>query len=316
MATEDSLARRIAHEIFIRERVSGNLASKTIQTLASLGEDLTFPPGTVIYRAGEPAAALYGLLGGQIDLLVEGKPPRRFRPHGPLGHIEVLEDIPRRHTAVCVTEVAVSRLWADEYRDFLEDHFDFVMAAVLNAASDLHRASLALAPDGGFAPAVTSALPGPMNLAQKVITLRDSGALSGASTQAIVRLASLSREIREDAGEIVFDHGGAAGLFFLVAGGLVEARRDAPEMVGRFGRGDLVCGYGALGDADNLYSARALTPVSVLSLREEDFFDVMEEHFDLARSVLAGIGLEAERLVDEIERRTGVSVPPMGQERP
>jgi CRP-like cAMP-binding protein len=103
----------------------------------------------------------------------------------------------------------------------------------------------------------------------------------------------------------VFHRGEAAGKFYVVAGGVVEARHEAPDLVARFTRSDLVCGYGAFGQADNEYVAVALTPAVVLSFREEDFFDVMEEHFELTRSVLAGIASDYERLLVERDRRAG-----------
>jgi len=40
-------------------------------------------------------------------------------------------------------------------------------------------------------------------------------------------------------------------------------------------------------------------------IREEDLFDVMEDHFDVARSVLAFTAAERERLLLEIEARGG-----------
>jgi len=44
----------------------------------------------------------------------------------------------------------------------------------------------------------------------------------------------------------------------------------------------------------------------VLRLREEDFYDVMEDHFDLARSALSYLASENERRLDEAERGPNV----------
>jgi CRP-like cAMP-binding protein len=143
-----------------------------------------------------------------------------------------------------------------------------------------------------------------VNLVDKIEVLRDSKVFRKANMQALVRLALLANEIRAGTDGVLFRRGEAAGSFFLVAEGVVEVSHEAPALVARFRRGDLVCGYGALGNADNQYDAVARTPAIVFSFSEEDFFDVMEEHFALTRSVLAAIASDYTRLVLERETRS------------
>ena len=66
-------------------------------------------------------------------------------------------------------------------------------------------------------------------------------------------------------------------------------------------------GGGMAAQGEHQFFARALTDSVVLRIREEDWFDVMEDHFDVARSafrymatergrvMLAGTTREAER---------------------
>jgi CRP-like cAMP-binding protein len=98
-------------------------------------------------------------------------------------------------------------------------------------------------------------------------------------------------------GELVFGRGLADGQFFIVVSGLIEVEREEPRLRARFGPLDLVCGYGAFGYAEEHYTARARKPSTVLRVSEEAFFDLMEVHFDIARSVLAGMTIERERLM-------------------
>ena len=105
----------------------------------------------------------------------------------------------------------------------------------------------------------------------------------------------------------------ATKRFFLVESGLIEVERTDPEIRARFGPRSLVCGYGALGDAEEHYNARALVPSVVFSVREEDFFDLLELHFDMARSVLVGMALERERLMRIRGQREAAPLPqPIG----
>ena len=48
-------------------------------------------------------------------------------------------------------------------------------------------------------------------------------------------------------------------------------------------------------------SARALSPAVVLRLREEDLYDVMEDHFELARSVMRYLATQQEQALEAAE---------------
>jgi CRP-like cAMP-binding protein len=84
---------------------------------------------------------------------------------------------------------------------------------------------------------------------------------------------------------------------------LIELTRTEPRGKARFGAASVVGGSGAFGDIERLYTARAQRDSVLLRIREEDFFDVMEDHFDLARSVMGYMAAEREQVMDQLERR-------------
>jgi CRP-like cAMP-binding protein len=306
---EDTAAELLERELFVRTKLE-RLAELGLGRLAqSLAEEVIFAPGAVIHRAGDPPHDFCAFLRGDVEIVADGMPPRILADQSGVGLLDVLADRPRSATVTAVTTVRALRLRAPDYLDFLEEHFELAMNGALLASKDVHELSLALAPDGGFAPIAVPPGPAgpapraPMSLVQKLEVLRDARVFRGANVQALVRLAQLGREVHAGTGDILFRRGEAAGHFYLVAKGVIEAEHEAPALVARFGPGDLVCGYGALGAADNQYVAVARSPAVVFAFSEEDFFDVMEEHFELTRSVLAGIAADYTRLVLERERR-------------
>jgi CRP-like cAMP-binding protein len=278
--------------------------------LAGFAKEVTFAAGEVIYRAGEAADCFYMFARGEVELAAEGIAPWILDARSSIGLLDVLADRPRTFTATAVTEVRAMLVSGDDYLDLLGERFELVVAKVLAMANDVHDISLALAPDGGFGPSpppTSEPAPRPMDLVKKLLVLRQSPLFRRANVQALVRLTALAREISLPAGATLFRHGEAQGQFFFVAHGVVEAKRQSPEIVARFGRGELVCGHGAIGKADDEYTAQACSPVISFSFSEEDFFDVMEEHFELTRSVLSGLALEHERLFLERERRAALA---------
>ncbi len=301
--------RRIERELLVRARLTHLVGSGLAPLVTSVGQEIVVPAGSVLYRRGAPPRHLYTFVRGDIELTAPDRVPRLLRDQSGVGLLDVLADQPRTFTATALTTLHTTRVAADDYLDFLEEHFELVMAALLGVADDIHQQGLALAPDGGFPPLAERLVakghwpPPPTDLVRRIDVLRTSRVFHAANVQALVRLARLAREVRVDEGATLFVLGEAAGQFFLVADGVVEARHEAPDIVAWFGPGDLVCGYGALGPADDAYVATARSPVVAFAFSEEDFFDVMEEHFDLMRSVLAGLASEFQRLILERERR-------------
>lgn len=85
---------------------------------------------------------------------------------------------------------------------------------------------------------------------------------------------------------------------FLVVEGQVEGLHESPDVAYSFGPGDIVLGAGAFGVPALAWNARATSRARLLAFGGEDWLDLMEEHFDLVRSALAGLALERERLLD------------------
>ena len=313
MTRERALAGRMEHELLLRSKLMRIAEPGLAPIVAGLATEVTFEPGEALYRAGDRSDCFHALVSGAVELATGAVPPRVVEDPFGLGLLDVLADRPRALTATAVTRVRAMRVRADDYLDLLEEHFELVMSTMRGITRGVHEASLALAPDGGFAevpcpPESALDLPaGPLGVVRKIGVLHEAAVFRGANMQALVRLAGLAKEARFQAGEVVFGRGEAAGKFYVVARGVVEARRQAPELSARFRRADLVCGHGAFGEADNEYVATARTPAIVMSFREEDFFDVMEEHFELTRSVLSGIASEYERLLALRERRLGAA---------
>jgi CRP-like cAMP-binding protein len=202
-----------------------------------------------------------------------------------------------------VTDVEVLVLNNDERLEVLEDNFEQARGMILFMSSRLHELTLGLA-GGGVDPPRGEPEPcvnvEPLPLVERVLTLREVPMFSRCGIQALVSLAPLVEEVRLSVGETLYRPGELDGVFFVVARGVIETERLDPPAKSLFGQGSLLGGNAALGDAEHRYAARALTEAVLLRVREEDFFDVMEDHFDLARSMFAYLAAERERLMNRL----------------
>jgi CRP-like cAMP-binding protein len=307
--TDDPALRRTAveREIFLRSMALGRPPSRDNRQLGEAMREMFFPAGTVIYRAGDPSDNIYFVVRGTISLVKEGTVSRNLDARSVVGILDAIRERPRDRTATAVTDVEALVLRDEDRLEMLEDSFEYTREIILFSAAGLHDLTLELS-DLGFAEPTQSAPPpepDPLPTIERVLTLRDVEAFARASIQALVSLAQVATQIRLRAGETLFRTGEVTGVFFVVARGCVELERSTPPGSARFGPAAIVGGVPALGDSERLYSARALQDSVLLRFREADFFDVMEDHFELARSVLAFTADQRVAIVDEIERRKG-----------
>jgi CRP-like cAMP-binding protein len=314
-------ARRIEREIFLRTLVVARLSSFASRSLAEAMREEVFAPGAVLYRTGEPSADILFLDRGSVELRAEGAEPWTVHARGAIGIIDALIGRAHARTATALTEVRSLRLPSEDYFEVLEESFDDARNVVIGVSSNLHSIVEATPPDGGF-PAPPPAADAPparaLDLVDRMSILRRSVLLRQAGIQALSSLAGATWEARVEAGERVPGVGGASDELVFVAGGEVELRGAEARVRARFGPGSLVGGFGALSRSLGAYDAIACGRTALLGLRIEDLLDVMEQHPQLARRILAGTSLERERLLHVRAERglsqiTTVVAPPGAQ---
>jgi CRP-like cAMP-binding protein len=283
--------------LFLRSTIGRNLPST--RELAELMRDVAFEAGATIYREGDAAEEIFFVLRGTVALSKAGGVRHEYGPGSVIGIFDVEQDKPRARSAVALTAVALLALSSEDRLELLEDSFEQTSALIRMAAARLDE--LARYGGGPLDPGATLApKPEPLLLIERVFTLRDTPAFRRASIQALVSLAPAADEVRLAAGERLFERGEARAVLFVVVAGCLELER-ADGQRERFGAASLLGGGAAFGDALVRQSARALTSAVVLRIREEDFYDVMEDHFELARSLLAYLASEQERRLEERE---------------
>jgi CRP-like cAMP-binding protein len=95
----------------------------------------------------------------------------------------------------------------------------------------------------------------------------------------------------------LFPEGGAGSNLYFVADGVVELRHEKYGLRLLHSAGSVVAGAAVLGRDVQNYAASTVTPTVLLRIRDEDFFDLAEEHFGLTRAALAYLVGEREPLL-------------------
>jgi CRP-like cAMP-binding protein len=217
------------------------------------------------------------------------------------GRYEAVLEVPHVATSVAETDMELMRIPSGAWLDIFEESFELTRKNTVITARWLAELEdrLAGSPSTvGQAPRVS----GVSSLVEKLAFLLDVKMLRGAGVQALADLAAVADEASFEAGDVVLQRGAERDRFLFVVEGDVRADRAGPDVVRQFRYGHLVCGAASFGPWSAPWRAVASTPTRTLSLPIEAAFDAMEEHFDLARSVMSSLAARRQLVVEQLAR--------------
>jgi len=116
---------------------------QALATLAHASEEVRWPAGAVIARAGEPASAGLVIIEGAARAL-HGDRAQLLETGAAIGHLETLAGLPHRATIETTLPVRALRSGAPAIFDVLEDHTDVGLAMTTTFAGALLDATAQL----------------------------------------------------------------------------------------------------------------------------------------------------------------------------
>ena len=301
---------RTSRELFLAVITGGSSPPNwVIDRLTSLVEEEDVEAGRRLFAEGEPVELIYFMREGSLQLSRDGVPPWTYKGRWVIGASDAMLDRPYVRTGVALTNLSLLKLRVDDWLELVEDSFELSRSAVLNsarsvAALEVWRWSLQKEPRGQ----VLTTAPlgrGSSSFVDRLATFADLGFLRMAGVQVLADVVSFVEERTYAPGEPIWLRGETPGRTMLIVEGEVLADRLDPTLTVRFGPGSAVAGAASLGDAARAWEARAVTKTRIVSLRLEDWFDEMEEHFDLVRSALGGLALLREGILEDLARESG-----------
>jgi CRP-like cAMP-binding protein len=324
MPTEHSS--RLFREIFLAGFMSGLPAENVKWAAAKLAPNMTdvhLRAGEVLYRQGEPPEAHFFLVSGAIRLEAEGLAPWLMEERSLIGTIDITLGRPRKRNAIAERDSFLLRMPAADWLGMLEDNFELTLRAVQGVIDfvDKTRAELGTASSRDVtagtietetteSPAGGSMLPdGPLGFLDRLLVLRSLPQLATAGAQALSDLAEVAHESVHEPDVVLAAGRTTSDAIYLVLGGelTLETRSGDTKTTESFGPGAMVLGPRGATPQRVGYEARVTEKARILELPREDFYDVMEEHFGMARSMLKWLVGQRETLLDEKERRAAAA---------
>jgi CRP-like cAMP-binding protein len=248
--------------------------------LASFAEnvtEVTLPAGSVVAAAGSRIGALHLVLEGEIA--TTGPPRRAWGPQQVFGALEVLAYRDASESAVATVRTTTLQLIAPDLTDLLEDSFGVLLATLrrLAAGARMHV-------ERSLAKVVPVARP--LGLVERLVLLRQQIAFSRAPLEALLALAHVSEEIALPAGTMVARSGVAGTSSYVIVEG-TSCATHASGTTRMLGSGDVIGHLEALGNLPHDETIEVVDPLRALKLDASSLFDVIEDHPDFGRAILA-----------------------------
>lgn len=261
------------------------LDSAQIAVLASITQERTFEPGEVLHEPGKPVLAFYLVVSGEVQLYRDGRAAKVMGPRSSVGGLSALTG--QDNHAVALTDVLALEVDADDMDEVFEDHYP-ILLGVLRALADTLREVQIQRGGGASVKQTTQVRPPPktpLNLVERMFFFRQTSNFAHASIEALADLVQDVPELRYEPGQSLWSAGESASYSVIVLDGVIECTAEGVTSFD-FDRGYVVGGLDALAQRERWYDARAKTRLRVLELPTANMFDVLEDHIDMAMTLV------------------------------
>lgn len=278
---------RVARILWLRT-VFGEVVNReesfSLEPLAARMTEFFLPRGASLYQAGTVSDSLFFVVRGAIRQGGEGF--STFRAGDVLGFVDAMSDRPHLYSAEAEEDSIILRLKLDDWLSFLEEQPQ-TLRGLLGTSDDNSRPR----PDlWGRNPDVleplltaTQTQGASSRFVRRLLAARCCPLLRRASIQALAQLLQPAEVLQLEPGaKVVIDR---AGLYLVVFGSVwanigTEAAQEAHD----YPAGTILGSTRLLVRLPEVAQAQATIDSELLFIDREHYFEVMEDHFDLARS--------------------------------
>lgn len=256
-------------------------ADAELEELAVIGDNVT-ERTLHDYEVAAPAGRV-----PPLQLVVEGRIEYGGEVYGPrqvFGALEVIAGRALADVAIATQRTRVLQLAPADFANVLEDNFGLLT----NVRRSLARRLLASGARAYNRPRLPYVVrPDSLGLVDRLVLLRHQITFATGRIQALASLAQATREVYFQPGEKLTRAGALATSSFIIIDG--AARSDGGRTLGP---NDAVGVIAALAESAYTTTVEATTVVRALAVPSISLFDVIEDHTDLALSLVARLASE------------------------
>ncbi len=282
-----------------------DLPSPALALIAQHTRERFFRKGAVIYRMGERVGQLHIVVEGRIRLDGGGYGQHVVGPGESLGYLSMLARDSRGLAAEAEVDTTTLVIDAEDFYDLLEDHFTLFNHVVTQLAEFMLRQRERIE-DGTYLAPGEGLLECPereLDLVERLLFLRQGAVLNQASMDSLIEIARAMTEVRLPADEVLWRPGDPSGFLYILVDGSVTCEVKETGHTFRCGPGYPLGNLESLAGRPRWYRARTERPIVALQGQSNQFLDLLEDHFEMARGFLSTMAAGILRVVEDRHRR-------------
>jgi CRP-like cAMP-binding protein len=274
-----------------------------ISLIAQHTEECAFRAGETILGGPDADERPYVIVSGQVRASADWILDEERGPGTEVGFLASLTDRWEDLEVVAETDVIALGISTDVLMDVFEDRFPVLIEAVRGMAAQSLQERQKIAEGTYLAiPKRISALPeGKPYLVDVILMLLQADAFTGAGVTALVRMARAVEQLKFPAGASIWTAGEASGSLLTPIVGEVDCRIPGGRSF-RIGPGYPMGALESTARQPRWYDAVAKTDLIVFKSRTADFFDMLEDHPDVALQFLGQTAGNLVRLRSEAKK--------------
>lgn len=263
-----------------------------------------FKKGSVVLRRGEPVGAMYIVVEGSLRTSGgERAQEALLGPEQSVGFLSFLSRSQEGVEAIAEVDTLTLEFDADTMLDVYEDHFPILHNSIRTIATRTLQTRMRT-PNGAFFGERDAALTPParaLDLVERMTFIRDGSVFENANLDTVAQMARVLREVRVDAGTPLWSSGDRADTTLLIVSGVVRCAVDDGARVFRCGGSYPLGNLESIARYPRWYDAVAETPLVALRAETESFFDILEDHFEIAMSLVGSMAAGLIQILREEE---------------
>ncbi|HTA89119.1 MAG TPA: cyclic nucleotide-binding domain-containing protein [Polyangiaceae bacterium] len=279
-----------------------------IDRITRLLEERLIADGEILVSPGEPPKYLYFTSSGHVRVSRPGSPTWTLRGRWFIGMFDTLRESASDRSTVAVGSFQAERVLASAWLDLLQDCYALARESAIAACSALERleARLPIAPRiPSAADAGLTLTTGELSRLASLASLKRVSLFRTAGVQSLADLAEVTREVVFEPGRVVLARGQPWPELLVLLDGEVRVEREAPRAERTFGPLQVICAPTVLAGAPSSWEAIAVRRSRALVIPRAVWFDLLEDHFDLFRALIADLAARREVILDELGAKTG-----------
>lgn len=267
------------------------LAPNLLALLASHSEEMFFPAGARVRRAGDPIDTVHFFGSGAlaIEHTIDDRSARfEVTAPGAIGLADHFAQTPVPPAARALVDTFCLTLSTADLDQILEDHFSLVhqfARASCDSVVDARKALGAMRTDElGFEASDLIDTPATLDLVQRLSRARRAPLLRGTNLTILAELIKLDEPEHLAVGEAIWSEGDPIDRMVWILDG--RFRTDGNFGLAHAGAGAMLGAWEIVATGPRFEGWVAEVPSRVLSIEKELFIDLLEDHFEFAQVYL------------------------------